>query len=168
MGTGQYRISCHGAHFLRAASLRPRSEPVQDCAPPSSTSAVSRFPDNHLPARAPRLARFGCGSLTTLDARRALRLKPFWRVAGTPGPYRHGLSSAAGRGKKGAGMLEGAACGPSRKLLTPAAAGAGRRRCPRSPPTPVSSQPGIGGKRDTCMAGAKLKCAKQTQRMDAP
>jgi len=61
-----------------------------------------------------------------------------WRIAVVcrrAGPYRHGVSSAAGRGKKGAAMLEGAACGPSRKLLTLAAAGAGHRRCPRPPPT---------------------------------
>jgi len=47
------------------------------------------------------------------------------------------------RGNNRAGMLEGAACGPSNELITPDAASAGHRRRPRSPPThhPPSAPP---------------------------
>ena len=121
-----------GFHLPRAPRLRRPPQPVQDSAHPCSTSAVSCCPGKHLPARGPPLPWFGCGSLATLDARRALRLKGLWLVTG--------------RGKKGAGMLEGAACGPSKELLTLAAASAGYRRCPRSrpadhPPSPPPKNP---------------------------
>ena len=172
-------------HERRQVPVLPRADDrmplARHDAIPCSTTAASRFPDNHLPARGPDLpcsvvgrwprwttvyykrattcwARsswpdrslsnstanlcssvsicgfksFGLWPPATLDARRVLRLKGLWRVVGTAGPYGHRLSSAAGGGKKGAGMLEGAACGPSNELLTLAAASAGHRRC-RSP-----------------------------------
>jgi len=55
-----------------------------------------------------------------LESRRALRLRGFWRVG-------------AGRGKKGAGMLEGAACGPSTRFLTLDARPRGEGRAPEAP-----------------------------------